>query len=315
MVAINKILLPECAGEGCGGDTDVCTDSRVHRRNAEIRVPTTRNRCPTQPLVNNLYQGMALDAVTGLYYERNRNYSPTLGRWTSQDPLGYINGANTYQFVGSDPVGRADPGGTHVMLVGTGIADPSDIALKGAVNISGPLLEPWREVASYDLSMSFNNVNGKVLVGNETFHLHALAAGATRAGIAPTVNYVDDGKALLVTWHPVVSHGGAGAPGAIVGGVSMALAGTAFGQLAIPIPIFGFSIGFIVGAGVGAAFGYENTVELFPSYRAAIYAEWIVKPVGNCGVSIREIGSGGLVEYHFSISGPRNHIYFTRSSN
>ncbi|MGC8561543.1 MAG: RHS repeat-associated core domain-containing protein, partial [Phycisphaerae bacterium] len=62
----------------------------------------------TQPIVNNLYQGMTLDSVTGLYYERNRNYSPSLGTWISQDPAGYINGANTYQFVMSNPVGKVD---------------------------------------------------------------------------------------------------------------------------------------------------------------------------------------------------------------
>ena len=50
MVAINKILLPECTGGGCGGDSDICTDSRVHRRNAENRVPATRNHRRTQPL-------------------------------------------------------------------------------------------------------------------------------------------------------------------------------------------------------------------------------------------------------------------------
>ena len=64
------------------------------------------------PAVNNLYQGMALDPVTGLYYARNRNYSPSLGRWINQDPAGYINGANTYQFVMSNPVGNVDPWGT-----------------------------------------------------------------------------------------------------------------------------------------------------------------------------------------------------------
>ena len=63
------------------------------------------------PEVNNLYQGMTLDPVTGLYYARNRNYSPTLGRWINQDPAGYINGANTYQFVMSNPVNRVDPEG------------------------------------------------------------------------------------------------------------------------------------------------------------------------------------------------------------
>jgi hypothetical protein len=65
MVAINEILLPECTGEGCGGDNDICTDSRVHHRNAENRAPTTRNHCRTQPPMNHPYQGMMLDAVTG----------------------------------------------------------------------------------------------------------------------------------------------------------------------------------------------------------------------------------------------------------
>ena len=65
----------------------------------------------TQPLVDNLYQGMTLDSVTGLYDERFRNYSPSLGRWINQDPAGYINGANTYQFVASDPAGNSDPSG------------------------------------------------------------------------------------------------------------------------------------------------------------------------------------------------------------
>ncbi len=65
----------------------------------------------TQPLVNNLYQGMTLDQVTGLYDARNRNYSPSLGVWISQDPAQYINGANTYQFVMGNPVGATDPSG------------------------------------------------------------------------------------------------------------------------------------------------------------------------------------------------------------
>ena len=43
MVAINDILLPECTGEECGGDNEVCTDSRVHRGGAENRAPVTRN--------------------------------------------------------------------------------------------------------------------------------------------------------------------------------------------------------------------------------------------------------------------------------
>ena len=94
----------------------------------------------TQPLVNNLYQGMALDPVTGLYYERARWYrtgqaglrqepksSRRIGtgavhRETSQDPLSYINGANTYQSVTSDPVGYVDPSG--LLAWWTSIVEP-----------------------------------------------------------------------------------------------------------------------------------------------------------------------------------------------
>jgi hypothetical protein len=44
-----------------------------------------------------------------------------LGTWTSQDPLQYINGVNTYQFVMSNPVGNLDPSGevVHVMIYGS----------------------------------------------------------------------------------------------------------------------------------------------------------------------------------------------------
>ena len=82
-------------------------------------------------------QGMTLDPVTGLYYTRNRNYDPSLGsvlrqepksrlsagvahREINQDPLQYINGANTYQFVMSDPVGAADPWGLSMIQPGQG---------------------------------------------------------------------------------------------------------------------------------------------------------------------------------------------------
>ena len=49
------------------------------------------------------------DPETEVYYVRNRGYNPALGRWIQRDPLQYINGANTYQFVMSNPVNGTDP--------------------------------------------------------------------------------------------------------------------------------------------------------------------------------------------------------------
>ncbi|MBX9627998.1 MAG: RHS repeat-associated core domain-containing protein [Gemmataceae bacterium] len=39
-------------------------------------------------------------------------YSPTLGRWVTQDPIGFAAGdANLYRFVGNDPINKTDPSG------------------------------------------------------------------------------------------------------------------------------------------------------------------------------------------------------------
>ncbi len=92
----------------------------------------------TIPMVNNLYQGMPLDPVTGLYYERARWYSPSLGTWISQDPAGYINGADTYQFVGDGPVGRVDPWGLFSIYGGVYAAASGSVDLMtGNVSLGG----------------------------------------------------------------------------------------------------------------------------------------------------------------------------------
>ncbi|MGC8561317.1 MAG: RHS repeat-associated core domain-containing protein [Phycisphaerae bacterium] len=129
MVAINEMLMPaEDMKPRCG----------MRPRNAgglgSITVLNSDWSTPaagTQPLVNNLYQGMMLDAATGLYYDRARDYSPTLGRWMEQDPAQYINGANTYQFVDSSPVENVDGSGR---VVGLGYSSSSDL---------GPLSVGW----------------------------------------------------------------------------------------------------------------------------------------------------------------------------
>lgn len=57
------------------------------------------------------YTGRENDGATGLYYYRNRYYSPTLQRFISQDPLGFLGGINFYSYVENDPVNFIDPFG------------------------------------------------------------------------------------------------------------------------------------------------------------------------------------------------------------
>ena len=58
-----------------------------------------------------LYCGYRWDPETGLYHVRNRYYHPTLGRWTTRDPIGYGDGMNLYEYVRSRPIDSADPSG------------------------------------------------------------------------------------------------------------------------------------------------------------------------------------------------------------
>ncbi|KAM7190879.1 putative insecticidal toxin complex protein [Naviculisporaceae sp. PSN 640] len=52
------------------------------------------------------------DRETGLYHCGVRYYCPWLGRWTSPDPLGDVDGPNLYEYVKGDPVEMNDPEGT-----------------------------------------------------------------------------------------------------------------------------------------------------------------------------------------------------------
>ncbi|CAG1983724.1 unnamed protein product [Fusarium graminearum] len=52
------------------------------------------------------------DSETGLYHCGQRYYCPWLGRWTSPDPLGDVDGPNLFVYVNNDPVNSHDPSGT-----------------------------------------------------------------------------------------------------------------------------------------------------------------------------------------------------------
>jgi RHS repeat-associated protein len=59
-----------------------------------------------------LHQGGRFTAVIGLYAFRNRDYSPSQGRWTEPDPEGFNAGdTNLYRAEGNSPVNATDPFG------------------------------------------------------------------------------------------------------------------------------------------------------------------------------------------------------------
>jgi RHS repeat-associated protein len=58
------------------------------------------------------YTGREFDADTGLYYYRARWYDPQIGRFISEDPIGFEGGdINFFTYVANNPVNDSDPSG------------------------------------------------------------------------------------------------------------------------------------------------------------------------------------------------------------
>ena len=58
------------------------------------------------------YTGREFDAETGLQYNRARYYDSAVGRFISEDPIGFAGGdANIYRYVANSPVANTDPYG------------------------------------------------------------------------------------------------------------------------------------------------------------------------------------------------------------
>lgn len=79
------------------------------------------------------YTGREFDSETGIYQYRARYYDTSIGRFISQDPIGFRGGANFYRYVFNSPTGLVDPWGlapncvmTHSGLVCTGANPVSD---------------------------------------------------------------------------------------------------------------------------------------------------------------------------------------------
>lgn len=58
-----------------------------------------------------MYAGRTWDAEIGLYYNRARYLSPTLGRFITRDPIGFAGGINLYAYTMNSPINGTDPFG------------------------------------------------------------------------------------------------------------------------------------------------------------------------------------------------------------
>lgn len=89
------------------------------------------------------YTGRLLDSATGLQNNLNRWYDASIGRWLSEDPIGFSAGdVNLYRYVGNGPVNGTDPSGLDPAFA-PGIGIGSGFYRKDPVlPIDGAIQEP-----------------------------------------------------------------------------------------------------------------------------------------------------------------------------
>jgi RHS repeat-associated protein len=81
------------------------------------------------------YSGRENDTDTNLYYYRARYYSPQLGRFISQDPLGLAGGLNTYAYAAGNPTLYRDPTGKFVwVIVGALVGAGTNLLIESSIN-------------------------------------------------------------------------------------------------------------------------------------------------------------------------------------
>ena len=91
-----------------------------------------------------LFTGRERDQTTGLIYYRARYYDPEIGRFITEDPLGFQAGINFYAYVNNNPVNFNDPSGKDAATLGLSFRlFGTGISMGGEVRFPGITHEPF----------------------------------------------------------------------------------------------------------------------------------------------------------------------------
>jgi RHS repeat-associated protein len=176
-----------------------------------------------------------------------RELDTSLGRWEKQDPEGYIDGANTYLFVKSDPIGMIDPLG----LFGLKGAAVGCVVGGGITKLFGG---SWRDAGLACASGAVGGLTGGLLGGG-------VFGGAFGGGLGGAAGHAAGGA----------KHGYfGGGCGLVIGGIFGAIGGGVGGAIED-------ELGPIAGDGMGGAFGGLTGTAMY-TVTCAVFMSVVMDP-------------------------------------
>ncbi|AKU92966.1 RHS repeat domain-containing protein [Vulgatibacter incomptus] len=138
------------------------------------------------------YTGMERDEETGLNYHSARYFAPWLGRWTSADPAGFVDGLNLFRYCDDSPVGGLDPTGTQRMT-----DEQLGSRAAGTASRNKNALNPWDVVAAIVANPRVQGAlqtTGALIEGGIALGLMAAPTGVTQVvGVLVMAKALDDG--------------------------------------------------------------------------------------------------------------------------
>jgi len=99
---------PKAAYEHESGEQIWHTEQDVYGKTKHGHTEKNHPKTGIPAQVNLRFQGQYEDVETGLYYNLNRYYDPSTGRYINHDPIGMSGGLNLYQYC-PNPVEWVDP--------------------------------------------------------------------------------------------------------------------------------------------------------------------------------------------------------------
>jgi RHS repeat-associated protein len=144
------------------------------------------------------YTGKERDEESGLYYHGARYYAVWVGRWTSCDPKGLVDGSNVFAYARDNPLMYADPTGTQCDPTMQSCVDPTaPTPREEALQQSLPEHERYLPPPAALPSSSSSSLSGGSMSLAATFMCHATPPAPVSAAPVQVANSIDDQLTFL----------------------------------------------------------------------------------------------------------------------